>query len=36
MFSQVVLDYIEVLYMTKGGEWRDFTSFDLLVFVLGK
>ena len=36
MFSQVVLDYIEVLYMTKEGECRDFNSFDLLVFVLGK
>ena len=24
MFSQVVLDYIQVLYMTKGIEWRDF------------
>ena len=33
MFSQFVLDYIQVLYMTKGG---DSNSFDLLLFVLDK
>ena len=36
MFSQVVLDYIQVLYMTKGREWRDFNSFDLLQIFLDK
>ena len=27
---------IQVLYMTKGREWRDFNSFNLLLFVLEK
>ena len=36
MFSQVVLDYFQVLYMAKGREWRDFNLFDLLLFVFDK
>ena len=32
----VVLDYIQVLYMTKGIEWIDSNSFDLMLFVLDK